>query len=241
MIVTKNWIAKNYAKFNELYFNGSLPRIQFVVNRSKHSWGMAYFNYDFPNDTIIPTKIAISNYYDSPEDVKIQTLLHEMIHIADYFWHPEHFIKNHKKVSKRYYDAHGYWFKEEAKRLTKESGYKIANHVTREEMNASSLSERSKENLRRKENNALICAVTGDNGVIFYFKTDFYKVDYLKKTLPTIIWYRFKNIKSVKFYTFDSPRYAAMRSCETRLRGWHTNRMGLLTFLENIKATEVYV
>jgi len=241
MIVTKNWIAKNYAKFNELYFNGSLPQIQFVVNRSKHSWGMAYFNYDFPNDTIIPTKIAISNYYDSPEEVKIQTLLHEMIHIADYTFHPEHFIHNGRRVTGRQYDAHGYWFKAEAKRISKKSGYKVANHVTKEEMNASSLSERSKENLRRKENNALICAVTGDNGVIFYFKTDVYKVNIVKDTINRLHWYRFNNVKNVKFYRFNDPKLVEIRSCGKSIRGWYTDRMGLMNYLKNIKATEVYV
>ena len=61
-----------------------LPNINFVVSRARNSWGMAYYKFDWKNDTIIPEKIAISNYYDSPENVKIQTLLHEMIHIADY-------------------------------------------------------------------------------------------------------------------------------------------------------------
>ena len=240
MLVTTTWIAKNYDKFNELYFGGILPPIKFKVNRSKNSWGYAGFRYDYKNNVVIPTCIIISNYYDSPEEVKIQTLLHEMIHIEDYFWHPEHFVKNHRPVSKRYYDAHGYWFKEEAKRISEESGYKVANKVTKEEFSASSLSERSLRNETNKINNALICTVIGDDGTIFYFKTDIYKVSYLHKTLSKIRWSKFNRIKKVKFYKFDSPEYATMRSCEKSLRGWYTNKMGLMTFLKNIKATEVY-
>ena len=99
MLVTKNWIEKNYNKFNKLYWDGKLPVIEFKINRSRNTWGFASFRYDFMNDTIIPLAITMSNYYDSPENVKIQTLLHEMIHIADYTFQPEHFIRNGRKVS----------------------------------------------------------------------------------------------------------------------------------------------
>ena len=99
MLVTKNWIEKNYNKFNKLYWDGKLPVIEFKINRSRNTWGFASFRYDFMNDTIIPLAITMSNYYDSPENVKIQTLLHEMIHIADYTFQPEHFIHNGRKVS----------------------------------------------------------------------------------------------------------------------------------------------
>ena len=131
MIVTTTWIEHNYTTFNNLYWNGMLPNISFKISRSRNNWGFASFRYDFMNNTIVPLAITMSNYYDSPENVKIQTLLHEMIHIADYTFHPEHFICNGYKVSARLYDAHGYWFNAEAKRLTNESGYKIANHVTK--------------------------------------------------------------------------------------------------------------
>ena len=92
MLVTRNWIEKNYNKFNQELWNGMLPNINFVVSRASKTWGCAYYKFDWKNDTIIPEKIAISNYYDSPENVKIQTLLHEMIHIADYTFHPEQVI-----------------------------------------------------------------------------------------------------------------------------------------------------
>lgn len=240
MIVTTSWISSNYNKFNQLYFGGTLPSIKFSTNRSKRVWGFATFRYDWENDTIIPEAIVMSNYYDSPEEVKIQTLLHEMIHIADYFWHPEHFIRNHHRVSGRTYDAHGYFFMAEAKRISEESGYKVANHVTREEIAASSLSERSKANAENKKNIALICAVTGTNGVIFYFKTDIYKAPKLRVLLSTMRWYRINEVKSIKFYSFDDPRLAEMRSCGTRIRGWHTDRYGFMNKMRDIKATEVH-
>ena len=81
MLVTIDWIAKNYSKLNKLCFKGELPNIKFKINRSRTNWGLSSFLFDYDNDTVIPEAITISNYYDSPEEVKIQTLLHEMIHI----------------------------------------------------------------------------------------------------------------------------------------------------------------
>jgi len=239
MLVTRNWIEKNYDRFNKELWDGKLPRIEFAISRSRNNWGFAYFKYDWKNDTIIPEKIAISNYYDSPENVKIQTLLHEMIHIADYTFHPEHFIRNRHKVSAREYNAHGYWFIKEAKRISEAPGYKISTKVTKEESKCSRLSEKSVELNNRKADKALVCAVTGDNGVIFYFKTDVYKVNIVKDTINRLHWYRFNNVKNVKFYRFNDPKLAEIRSCGKNIRGWYTDRMGLMNYLKNIKATEV--
>ena len=239
MIVTKNWIENNYNKFNQELWNGMLPKIQFKTGRSERNWGYAAFTYDYKNNTIIPKSITISNYYDSPENVKIQTLLHEMIHIADYTLHPEHFIRNRRPVSAREYNAHGYWFNQEAKRISKASGYKVANKVTKEESRCSRLSDNTKTLNEKKANNALVCAVTGDNGTIFYFKTDIYKVKIVKQTIKLIRWYKFKTVKTVKFYTFTDQKLAECRSCGKQIRGWYTNKMGLMDYLKKIKATEV--
>jgi hypothetical protein len=239
MIVTIAWIEKNYNKFNNLYWNGMLPNISFKTSRSRNTWGFASYRYDFKNNTIIPLAITLSNYYDSPENVKIQTLLHEMIHIADYTFHPEHFIYNGHKVSARSYDAHGYWFNTEAKRLTKESGYKIANHVTKEEVGCSKLSESTIRRQENKKNNAIICVVYGTSGTNFYFKTDIYKIKLLNATIKSYTFYRIGDIKKVKYYTFDDIKLAEMRSCGVRLRGWFADNAKTMQKLKNIKATEV--
>lgn len=242
MIVTTNWIAENYSKFNSLYFGGTLPNIKFKTNRSKKTWGFASFIYDWANNTIIPECITISNYYDSPEEVKIQTLLHEMIHIEDYFWHPEHFIRNGRKVSSRSYDAHGYWFNKEARRISEESGYKIANQVTDEEVKASKISESTRKTITNKKSNALICAVIGRTG-IWYFKTELKYVDYLKKNIPTRYdWSRtIGTYKQMKFFTFENDSLATRRSCCSTIRGWKTDKFGFMNKMESFKATEVFV
>lgn len=143
MLVTKSWIEKNYNSFNQKYWNRMLPIIEFKISRSKDTWEFASFRYDYKNDTIIPFSIIMSNYYDSPENVKINTILHEMIHIADYTFHHERFIHNWHLVNARNYDAHEYLFKNEAKRIEK-YGWTIVRHVTKEEVGVSELSEHAK-------------------------------------------------------------------------------------------------
>ena len=239
MIVTTAWIEKNYYKFNNLYWNGMLPNIEFKTSRSRNTWGFASFRYDFKNDTIIPLAITLSNYYDSPENVKIQTLLHEMIHIADYTFHPEHFIHNGRKVSARSYDAHGYWFNAEAKRLTNESGYKIANHVTKEEVGCSKLSESTIRCQENKKNNAIICVIYGTSGTNFYFKTDIHKLKIMNATIKSYAFYKIGKIKTVKYYTFKNDMIANMRSCGKNIRGWFMDNMSMKNKLREIKATEV--
>ncbi len=238
MIVTIAWIEKNYNKFNNLYWNGMLPNILFKTSRSRNTWGYASFRYDYKNSTIIPEAITMSNYYDSPENVKIQTLLHEMIHIADYTFHPEHFICNGRRVTGHTYDAHGYWFKAEAKRIEK-FGWIIAKHVAKEEMVCSKLSVRSEKCAERKQNAAILCVVYGTSGTNFYFKTDIYKIKNLKSTIKSYTFYRIGDVKKVKYYTFNDIKLAEMRSCGVRLRGWFADNIQTMQKLKDIKATEI--
>ena len=46
MIVTKSWIENNYNKYNNLYFGGVLPKIEFKISRSKKTWGQADYIYN---------------------------------------------------------------------------------------------------------------------------------------------------------------------------------------------------
>ena len=238
MLVTVSWIEKYYNKFNRELWNGMLPNVELKVSRAKHDWGCAYFTYDFPNDTIIPEKITISNYYDSPENVKIQTLLHEMIHIADYTFHPEHFIRNGRRVSGHHYDAHGYWFQSEAKRIEK-FGWVITKHITKEEEKVSKLSVRSEKCLERKKDVALICVLRGTTGMNFYFKTDIYKAKMIPSTIKRYRFTYIGEVRKIEFYTFEDEKLAAMRSCGKRLSGWHLDNEKMLRKLESVKATKM--
>ena len=97
MIVTTEWMSSKYNEFNLKYWDGALPRIDFKTNKSSKTWGFASYRLNVNADrrsyqSITPVCITMSNYYDSDEWVKENVMLHEMIHIADYYFHPEHFL-----------------------------------------------------------------------------------------------------------------------------------------------------
>lgn len=154
MIVTTKWMKEKYDEFNARYFEGKLPNIQFKVNNTNSRWGTASYHYSLSRGTITPTEIKMSNYHDSPEKVKINTLLHEMIHIADYTFHPEHFLVRDRwtgKYKRRRYDAHGpIFFLPEAARLNKD-GWGIDAHVTQDEIESSTLSADNQMKLDKKK------------------------------------------------------------------------------------------
>ena len=235
MIVTKSWIENNYNKYNNLYFGGVLPNIEFKISRSKRTWGYAAYTYNRFTSKVTPISITISNYFDSPDEVKLTTLLHEMIHIYDYTVNPTHFIKNGRKVK---YDAHGYWFKNEAARIYKLSGLDIQQYVTKEEKEVSKLSERAAQNVENQKEVALVCVVNGSISS-WFFKTNIWQAETALDVIGNISWEReIGKVKSIKFYKFNDPKLAAHRSCGKRLRGWKFDKFGLLRKLEEIKATE---
>ena len=235
MIVTKSWIENNYSKYNDLYFGGVLPNIEFKISRSKKTWGYAAYRYNLLTNEVTPVSITISNYFDSPEEVKLTTLLHEMIHIYDYTVNPKHFISKGRKVK---YDAHGSWFKNEAARIYELSGLDIQKCVTKEEEEASQLSERAAQNIENQKEVALVCVVNGSLSS-WFFKTNIWQAETALNVIGNISWEReIGKVKSIKFYKFNDPKLAAYRSCGKRLKGWKFDKEGLLRKLEEIRATE---
>ena len=237
MLVTARWIYDNYSKFNNLYFGGLLPNITFKITRSSKTWGYAEYRYDYNNSTIIPVCIAISNYFDSPENVKLNTLLHEMIHIADYTFHPEHYIRNGKKINGHHYNPHGYFFKDEANRL-KEFGWEIERYVTEEEKAVSTLSVRSKQCLDNKKNKALACVVETPSRA-FVFKTDINQEINVLSTIKRIgyrSWRRFfygEDITNISFYKTSNEIFATKRSCNHKLTGKNMRKELLEDYLKS--------
>lgn len=168
MIVTPDWIRKKYIEFNHKFWGGKLPQnLEFKTSRSANTWGYARYRANRIMNIVAPEALVISNYYDSPEEVKINTLLHEMIHIADYCFHPEHFVRNGKLVSGKEYDAHGWeFFMPEANRINA-FGYRISAKVEDWEKNESELSDREKALLNKKKQrgkNVIILHQRGKEG-----------------------------------------------------------------------------
>lgn len=166
MLVTIEWMEEWYDRFNNDYWNGSLPQIKFETTAKRGTWGTAHYNYVKDSwghvTSVYPTKIAISNFYDSEEWVKKNVLLHEMIHIADYTFHPEHFVR---RAYRKKYDAHGEeFFKPEARRLAN-FGWRIEKYVFEEEHLSSTYSEATLAKLKKsmeRGNYAWIIALNDD-------------------------------------------------------------------------------
>ena len=160
MIATIQWMKEKYDEYNGKLFGGKLPRIQFIIsNRMSRTWGFATYKFDLRNGRIVPISITMSSKYDSPEEVKLNTLLHEMIHILDYATCPEHYIERdlswnapypYRRVSGREYDAHGEWFQEQCNRINK-FGFKVSKFVQEWEKDASRLSDAELAKIERKK------------------------------------------------------------------------------------------
>ena len=240
MLATIDWIKKNYNDFNARYFNNELPKnLVFKLSKSKTTWGYAEFMYDFKNSVIIPLSITLSNYYDSPERVKQNTLLHEMIHVLDYIMNPNHFIINGRKVSKRHYDAHGYWFMEQVNRLNK-FGWEVSKYITPDEINQSTLSPSAKRKEEKYLNDGIVCVITGDR-YSWMIKTNTTNIHTLLNTVNRISWCSvLGHVKSIKTYTFNDVYLASVRNSSRSCRGWKYTKQTLLNRLESIKATEIH-
>ena len=154
MLVTIQWMYEKYNYYNDLLFEGNLPSINFYINNSRKTWGYATYRFDLYHNRVWAVSITMSNKFDSPEKVKIATLIHEMIHIADYTFNPHHFIRNGRKVSGRSYDAHGYiYFIPQMNRINqmlKNEGIVISTNVTEEEINQSELNSAAKAHIKNK-------------------------------------------------------------------------------------------
>lgn len=159
MLVTIPWMREKYDYYNDLLWGGELPTIDFKINNSTKTWGYATYRYDLYNNRVYAISITMSNKFDSPEKVKLATLIHEMIHIADYTFNPGNFVRNHKKVSARSYDAHGYlYFLPEMRRVNQmlaSEGIVVSPKVTESEKQQSELNDRDKELLKRKIENGV--------------------------------------------------------------------------------------
>lgn len=150
MKVNPEWMKSTYDKFNKMYWGGSLPsNLSFSLNgRLKSSFARAISKYtdwqEQPDGTYTSEiKEIVGIEFSTMDEGEVwvfeNTMLHEMIHIADFYFHPEHFsliYKNGRTCSnfkKGGYDAHGnIFFLKEAARLS-QYGWNIEKMVTAEE------------------------------------------------------------------------------------------------------------
>lgn len=143
MIVTVDWMSEKFKEFNEKFWDGKLDTPTFKTSRSEHMFGQAlcsihrpYYNYSCTGKWYTYDRVLkMSTYYDQPEKYLEDTILHEMIHLAEYQFRPETF-------KYRSYDYHGSYFQQEAARINA-FGYNIQKLVQEEEVKNCNLSERA--------------------------------------------------------------------------------------------------
>lgn len=153
MVVDTDWVYGKYSVFSSRFFGGNMPNIQIKIGRSLNNWGVAKCDILLKDGKIVTDNfiLTISNAYDSPENVKENTLLHEMIHIYDFFHFPEHFatIKNGIMRSNRTYDAHGNDVFIPMAEMINRHGYNISQYVTKDEKELSDYSEKTKKRFEK--------------------------------------------------------------------------------------------
>ena len=234
MIVTTEWMAENYAKFNEAAFEGKLPNVKMAINnRLSKAWGRAMYRLSTTNGTCTPLKIEMVSKRDCPEEVLRNILIHEMIHIYDYAYCPEHFISRTyygSYVATRGYDAHGSWFKRQCDRINSMNlGVTATTRIQAWEHNASKLTDKAqaaldKRNALKKQEGAIIGFLRKVNGKQpwFFIKTNNagWK-SYETKVLKDRDWYE-QYTAYIEWYRSFNPKYMAYRN-ETGRGWWYTN------------------
>jgi len=138
MQIDKEWMARNFAHFNELYFGGKLEPPKFAVNRARTRLGSLSFKYkrtlsDAGLSGLFGLRTArkgraekfdftirLSNYYDQTETQFQDVLLHEMIH---YYIDVNRFQDD---------SVHGTMFRSIAARLNKHGHHIVVRTDTRQ-------------------------------------------------------------------------------------------------------------
>lgn len=147
MLYTREWVASNYNKYNKEIWGGALPNfntLDFALTNAKRPWGQAGCKRWVRDNNNTPCAkgpvLRLSNYYDSPEDVKLNVLLHEMCHLYECFCEPKYIIKTvlKKRFTNEYpRDGHGKVFFEQAARVKSLCGIEITRFVKDSEIEAS--------------------------------------------------------------------------------------------------------
>lgn len=160
MLVTREWVAQKYTEFNHKFFGDKLPQfsdVDFKITMKKKWWGAAGYEKWKKNPRTgeyyaYGAILEMSNYYDSEEWVKENTLAHEMVHLYEFFVEPYYVLQKLRTghYSKEYpRDGHGLIFYREAARL-KQYGFNIARFVSDDKKKASTLNAKIQKKIDRK-------------------------------------------------------------------------------------------
>ena len=113
---TTEFLKISYNKLNSELFGNELPsNIDLVVKSapSQSFFGRATATIYRRSRKLTPKSIILNGSATLTLHEWLEVVVHEMVHIADYTFHPEHFFG-------RKYDSHGPWFLEFGKKFEKD-------------------------------------------------------------------------------------------------------------------------
>ena len=115
---TIEFLEEAYGYLNNKLFKGKLPEdIEFKIEHSleDNDAGHTYANDDKTEGEFVIDGVSLNGTIMMTIHSWLETILHEMIHVMDFKFHPEHF---NKKINPNY-DHHKGWFMKEADKFKK--------------------------------------------------------------------------------------------------------------------------
>lgn len=113
---TVDFLKEAYNKLNNMFFNGELPNdMEFKIekNLDDNGAGHTQANDNYTENCIDIEYVSLNGTLMKSPHSWIETIIHEMIHVAEFTEHPEHFM--HKSD----YEKHGKWFMDKARSFKK--------------------------------------------------------------------------------------------------------------------------
>lgn len=103
------FLTSAYEKLNVELYDNALPstsEIKLAIGFRPKDVGIGVTEYyiDRQNQQVVPIKLILNSARTTTLHGWIEVVLHEMIHISDFIYHPEHFF------GKKTYNPHGDWF-----------------------------------------------------------------------------------------------------------------------------------
>lgn len=179
MRATLDYVREKFDYYNQLCFEGKLPRPEFAINSRYQSLGLTCTERrkEVDGTTKECFRIEISNRMDLPEVEYIDTIVHEMIHYYIGY--------NHIKDD----SPHGHVFRAKMKELTEQYGIQISVDFTEDEEDAI---------MRKLDKYQYICVLEMEDGTCQFAVVIRNKVfEWWKKSTEI------QGVREVKWYISD--------------------------------------
>lgn len=153
---TVDFLKAVYIKLNNMFFNGELPNdIDFKIEKNLDDNGVGHTqaNDNYTESCIDIEYVSLNGTLMKSPHSWIETIIHEMIHVAEFTEHPEHFM--HKSD----YEKHSKWFMDKAKSF-KKWGFNIGD----KEMDKNVGTSEDDDNIKKRHENFMFIGL-GRNSV----------------------------------------------------------------------------